>query len=257
VLALDISPRSRAALEMAAALAVELDVELAGLFVEDIDLLHLGGLPFTREVGFLTTVSRPIDLEYLELALRREAEEARRLLAEAAAVRRLRWSFQIVRGQIASELFALAGEPDLIVLGKGARRGLRPLGASLAEAECGPCAARPVLALFDGSPAARRALDLAGLLARANRAELHLLLSGATDEEFSRNAAEAGELLRRAAIAALSFRRVASGEIGELVKAAREAGAGMLVLNGDGRLRGGEGFSSLLNEIDCPVVLVG
>ena len=33
-------------------------------------------------------------------------------------------------------------------------------------------------------------------------------------------------------------------------------GAGVLVLNGDRRFRGGEGFSILLNEIDCPVILV-
>jgi hypothetical protein len=30
-----------------------------------------------------------------------------------------------------------------------------------------------------------------------------------------------------------------------------------LVLNGDRRFREGEGFATLLNEIDCPVVLVG
>ena len=33
--------------------------------------------------------------------------------------------------------------------------------------------------------------------------------------------------------------------------------APVLVLNGDERFRGGEGFAILLNEIDCPVILVG
>src|SRR5512143_1804987 len=47
--ALDESPRSAAALTAAADLAAGLDAELAGLFVEDISLQHLIGLPFARE----------------------------------------------------------------------------------------------------------------------------------------------------------------------------------------------------------------
>lgn len=257
LLALDISPRSRAALEMAAALAAELDAELAGLFVEDVDLLRLGGLPFTREVGFFSSVSRPIGLEEVEQALRREAEEVRRLLAEAAAGRRLRWSYRVARGRIATELFALAGEPDLIVLGKRSRLGLRPLGQLLAESECKPGAAGPVVAVFDGTPAAHRALDLAGGLARATCAELRLLVPSATDDDFFRLAAEAKILLAHAEVSAPGCRRIVSTDIAELAGAVREAGAGVLVITGDGRLRGGEGFATLLNEIDCPVVLAG
>ncbi|HLF98216.1 MAG TPA: universal stress protein [Methylococcaceae bacterium] len=257
LLALDISPRSRAALEMAATLAAELDVELAGLFVEDVDLLRLGGLPFTREVGFLSCVSRPIGLEEVEQALRREGEEVRRLLAEAAARQSLRWSYRVARGRIATELFALAGEPDLIVLGKRARLGFRPLAPSLAAGECRPGAAGPVVAVFDGTPEARRALELAGGLARASCAELRLLVPAATDEAFFRLAAEAKTLLARAKAAAPACRRIVSGDIAELARAAREADAGVLVIVGDGRFRGGEGFATLLNEIDCPVVLAG
>lgn len=257
LLALDISPRSRAALEMAAALAANLDAELAGLFVEDIDLLSLGGLPFTREIGFLSNVSRPIGLEEVEQALRREAEEVRHLLAEAAARQRLRWSYRVARGRIATELFALAGEPDLIVLGKRSRLGLRPLDQSLAETGCKPGAAGPVVAVFDGTPAARRALELAGGLARATFTELRLLVPSATDEGFFRLAAEAKTLLAVAGIAVPACRRIVSTDIAGLAKAVREAGGGVLVITGDGRFRGGADFATLLNEIDCPVVLAG
>ena len=51
VVGLDAGPRDRAALEAAAQLAARMQAELVGLFVEDIDLLHLAGLPFAREVG--------------------------------------------------------------------------------------------------------------------------------------------------------------------------------------------------------------
>lgn len=257
LLALDISPRSRAALEMAAALAAELDVELAGLFVEDIDLLRLSGLPFARELGIFSPDPQPMAMHDMERALRREAEEVQRLLAEAAARLRLRWSFQVARGRIVTELFAQADEFDLIVLGKCARSGLRLVGDSLAEMESKPKAAHPVVAVFDNSAAACRALGLSARLARASGANLQVLATAATAEACARHIDEAKALLAQAGFAAPACRCLISGKIAELSRAVRQAGAGLLVLDGDGRFRSGEGFAALLNEIDCPVILVG
>jgi nucleotide-binding universal stress UspA family protein len=256
VLALDFSPRSQAALTLAAALAIELDAELAGLFVEDVDLLHVGSLPFTREVGLLSAVSRPVNLQEVELALRREAEVARRLLAEAASRARLRWSFRVARGRIATELFGLVSDPDLIVLGKRARVGMRLLGDALKHAPTGSTTPGPVLAVCDGSSSGRRALQLAARQARTAGAELHLLLPAASAQEFTHRATEAIALLRDSGPAP-SCCRLIMDNIGDIAAAACCAGASVLVLNGDGRLRGGADFATLLNEIDCPVLLVG
>lgn len=247
ILALDISPRSRAALELAALLAAEHDAELAGLFVEDLNLLHLCSLPFTREVGLLSPMSRPLALQEMEQTLRREAEAARRLLGEAAARARLRWSFQVARGRIAQELFALAAEPDLIVLGKRPRMGVRPL-------EQAPARSGPVVAVYDGTPSGQRALQQAARLARAAGAELQLLVPAASDQAFMRLANEAAA---QSAGAGPACRRLAGNDVATIAAAARLAAASVLVLNGDGRLRGGAGFATLLNEVDCPVLLVG
>ncbi|OGV73049.1 MAG: hypothetical protein A3B82_06020 [Methylophilales bacterium RIFCSPHIGHO2_02_FULL_57_10] len=256
LLALDISPRSRAALETAAALAGELDVELAGLFVEDINLLRLSELSFTREIGTFSNVSRPIGLEQVEQALRREADEVQRLLAETAARLRLRWSFHVRRGQIATELFAQAGEFDLVVLGKRARLGLRPFDEEMAGVERRLKDSSPVLAVFDGSASAHRALELALRLAEAIGAELRLLVPAATDDAFSRHVTEANALLAHAGINPPTCRRIAKAGVELLATVAREEDCGVLVLNSDGQLRRPEGFATLLNEIDCPVVLV-
>lgn len=256
LLALDISPRSRSALEAAAALAGELDAELAGLFVEDVNLLRLSELPFTREIGSFSSVSRPIGLEQVEQALRREADEVQRLLAETAVRLRLRWSFHVARGQIAAELFAQAGEFDLVVLGKRARLGLRPFGEEMAGVGRRLKDSSPVLAVFDGSASAHQVLELALRLAEARGAELRLLVPAATDEAFSRCVAEAKGVLARAGINAPACRRIATAGIELLAAVAREEGCGVLLLSGDGRLRCAEGFATMLNEIDCPVVLV-
>ena len=50
LVAIDTSPHGSAALEAAARLATELRAELEGLFIEDINLLRLAGLPFAREI---------------------------------------------------------------------------------------------------------------------------------------------------------------------------------------------------------------
>src|SRR5215207_6945347 len=54
LVALDMSPHSEAALAAAAELAVALGLELRGLYVEDINLLRLCGLPFGIEYGSFT-----------------------------------------------------------------------------------------------------------------------------------------------------------------------------------------------------------
>ncbi|HEU0188295.1 MAG TPA: universal stress protein [Gallionellaceae bacterium] len=258
VLALDLSPRSRVALEMAAVLAAALDVELVGVFVEDINLLHLCGLPFTREVGLFSPGLRRFSVQEVERELNREAADVRQQLADTAARLGLRWSFQVARGQIAAELFALANEPDLVVLGKRARTGAMSLGDFFAApgraATQLVAASGAVLAVYDGSPTGRRALELARQIAAANGRELKVLVEAASDSEYAQREIE---IKARLSGTAALYRRIASVEPRSLAAAGRQEKAGVLVLGSDGRFRGGEGFYILLNELDCPVVLVG
>ena len=52
---------SPSAMSLATQLAHSMRLELLGLFIEDIDLLHFAGLPFAREVGLPTATSRQLD----------------------------------------------------------------------------------------------------------------------------------------------------------------------------------------------------
>jgi hypothetical protein len=92
--------------------------------VEDIELLHWAGLPFTREVGLVAPGSRPLDVKVMERTLRTLAKESREALAEIAAGTSLRWSFRVARGSMA-ELLAAAAEADLLVARAAGMR-LRP-----------------------------------------------------------------------------------------------------------------------------------
>ena len=73
LVALDASRESDAALAAAAELAQQLDAELMGLFIEDIDLLNLAALPFSREVAVLSLSGRGLDPERVARELRSKA----------------------------------------------------------------------------------------------------------------------------------------------------------------------------------------
>jgi hypothetical protein len=121
------APLNRAAAEAAAAIAGSIEGELAGLFVENVDLLHLAALPFTREVGFPSAETRELDVERMERVLRAVAGEANRLLGMVAARARLRWSFRVTRGVFAAELASAAERADLVLV--PGRAGRVPGGA--------------------------------------------------------------------------------------------------------------------------------
>jgi hypothetical protein len=118
------APLDRAALEMAAGIAGRIEGELAGLFVENVDLFHLAALPFTREVGLTSIASREIDVVRMERSLKAVAGEAHRLLEAVAARARVRWSFNVIRGVLADEVAGAAARADLVLV-PGGRRGSR------------------------------------------------------------------------------------------------------------------------------------
>jgi len=252
--ALDESPRSAAALTAAAALAAELDAELAGLFVEDIDLQHLIGLPFAREFSVLTGAGRPLSQTDMERTWRREAETMQRLLAEAAGRLRLRWSFRVARGRVFAEMNTLAQAFDLIVLGK--RTGFAVMSVAKPPARMMGLRPQvgPVLVLFDDRSATSPSLDLAARLARHNDAELVLLIKAGNQDEFEAACSLAQTALKERGLSG----RCAwlSGINGaSLIQTVRREHAGCLVLADKERYLTQAGFNRMLDELECPIVL--
>ncbi|MBI3433029.1 MAG: universal stress protein [Hydrogenophilales bacterium] len=254
--ALDESPRSTAALTAAADLAAGLDAELAGLFVEDINLQHLIGLPFAREFSLLSGVGRPLSQDDVERTWRREAETLQRLLAEAAGSLRLRWSFHVARGRVSAEMNTLAQAFDLIVLGR--RSGIQVMTVSRTAARHAGNRPRtgPVLVLLDEGSISARSLDLGVMLARRHGAELLLLIDAENEDAYRVTCAAAQTALKA---------RETSGRcvwlIGingsKLIQVARREEAGCLVLPDKERFLRTEGLDRVLDEIECPIVLTG
>ncbi|HSJ80251.1 MAG TPA: hypothetical protein VK910_03475 [Thiobacillus sp.] len=252
--ALDESPRSAAALIAAVALAAELDAELAGLFVEDIDLQHLSGLPFAREFSVLTGAGIPLLPDEVERIWRREEKAMQRLLAEAANRSQLRWSFRVARGKVAAEINTLAQALDLIVLGKRTGIGVMAVVQTTARLADVQPKAGPVLVLFEDLPTSARSLETGAMLARSNGADLVLLIKDG-DEDAYRAACAAAQAVLKALGTAGRCVRLNAVEGDNLIQAARSERAGCLVLAGRERFLSQAGFERMLDAIECPVVL--
>lgn len=248
------------ALAAAAQLAQSAGAELAALFVEDINLLRLAELPFALEIGTASATMRPFAAPDVERALKRQAGELRRTLAEMAHAAQLDWTFGMVRGRPVSVLLEAAGEGDLVVLASSMVRTFAHAGLASAMRSAlsatlpgkKPRRARPVAAALQPGPNALRVLAAAQQLAQASAAELMLYLAGEQDAEFFAMVdawlGERGITARVKPLNELAPEQVAKLAAGEDLN--------VLFWPGDGVQEMAAEVEALLNAISCPLVVV-
>jgi nucleotide-binding universal stress UspA family protein len=268
LVALDASTHSLAALEAAADLAAALEAELLGLFVEDENLLHLAGLPFAQEVHAPWAASREMSSDRMEKDLRLQAAQARRALQAAAERVQARWSFRTVRGQVTPAVLAAALEVDLVAMGRIGRPVSRHnrLGStarataasthrSVLLMQQGGDLSYPILVTFDGSPAAWQALLAAAKLAGAGGDDLNVLILCESPEAVGQLKDEVRNWLGQRDLRA-HYSWLPQATTGGLIKLIQAAADCVLVLGGDNPLLEANAIQELLDETDCPVLLV-
>ncbi|MFO7631039.1 MAG: universal stress protein [Caldilinea sp.] len=118
LVALDTSPYSTAALVAAAEVAAALNLELRGIYVEDVNLLHLCGLPFGLEIGSFTAKPRRLEQTRMERDFRVQATLLRKSMADIAGRQRISWSFKVVRGGVTQELLSAGSSAQMVSLGR-------------------------------------------------------------------------------------------------------------------------------------------
>lgn len=190
---LDAAPVSRAFLELSADLASWFEAPLAGLFIEDEDLLSFADLPFAREVSLGGAALRDISRQHVQRHYRAQARLVRRHLETVAAERRVACSFEMKRGRCVLEVHAAAERSDLVVafpalgamaggsaegpskhLLRGPVAGLLTLPKRLVGTGTGP-----LVAVQSGSPIGTQTLQIAGrIAARSGRPFYRLSASG-------------------------------------------------------------------------------
>lgn len=123
------APGHAARPEAVARLARELEADLLGLFLEDVELLRFASLPFAREVGLASALPMTMSLAGLERQMRAQA----RMLEEALAAvlgPSAGWAFRVERSSPASAVQAALAEghaPALLIPPGGNLRAERKL----------------------------------------------------------------------------------------------------------------------------------
>ncbi|MBM3491105.1 MAG: hypothetical protein FJX68_11770 [Alphaproteobacteria bacterium] len=194
MVALDAHAWDLDALEQVAELALELHAELAGLFVEDINLFRLCELP-GGEVSLASGSLRRPEREAMERDLRGQAEMARRTLERVAVQRRLAWSFRVTRGRTEETVLGAAGEADLVALARR-HRGFR----QAASHERVGRQRQAVAAHYRGGEGAKRVLDVALRAAARTGGRLLVLLPDDDPAAAGRLEAEIAAVLASSAI---------------------------------------------------------
>ena len=250
VMALDTASSVLPAIEAAAGLALGLNAELAGLFIEDERLLRFAGLPFAREFGFASARARPLAPAAVEHALRAQAEQLRRLLAATAERLSLAWTLEVVRGEVLRSALERAETSDLLVLGRseyswpGTHRRSDPAQRFPA------LAARPVAVVFDGSAAALRALSIGSTLAGVTGSELTVLVPVTGAQTFNDLRQRAVKHLAHGTAA--SYFYLPDSSPGSIIRTARDRHFGVLLWPGCAEnLKPAE-----WSELPCPVVVL-
>jgi nucleotide-binding universal stress UspA family protein len=267
LIGLDTSHHSLAALRAAAALAGSLGADLHGLFVEDVKLLQLAELPVAREVQFPFARRGRLSPRRMRRQLRAQARQARQALASMCKERGIEWSFQVVRGEVSTQILNEAEKADLLCVGRASRPLVQRSGlGSTAFAAAGAVSRSvllvsrgteidsPVVVFYDGSTEMRPSLLLASELADQIDGLLSVVVpasaAGSSKEVQERITTELdgeGLLVR--------YRELSGSGLRSIVNAIHTEGAGLLVI--DRSYLPAHGLREFLADVDCPVLLVG
>jgi nucleotide-binding universal stress UspA family protein len=270
LVALDASPHSLVALEAAVDLAARFQAELAGLFVEDVNLLRVADLSFVREVGLFSATRRRVDSGEIERQIRVQSRRVRRVFALALERARVRWSFRVVRGTVLSEVLAAASEADMIVLGKAGWslirrrqlgstvRGILPdhFGLALILKE-GTCLGVPLAIVYDGSPAAERALIAADTLRQSsNDRQALIVLILARERQRAQALRDQAASRLGEEVEGVLYRTLTSANVLQLVDILQTEECGTLVIPARSSALHDSTIVTLLEHLDLPVLLV-
>jgi nucleotide-binding universal stress UspA family protein len=266
LIGLDTSHHSLAALRAAAELARSLGAELHGLFVEDVNLLRMAELPMAQELQFPFATRARMSPTRMRRQLRAQAQQARQALSSICKQERIEWSFRVVRGDVSAEVLEEAAKADLLCVGRASRPVMhQPNIGSTAEAAATGAPRSvllisrdkrihpPIAVLYEGSPDTEQALLLASRLAQDMGGLLSVLVPAAASDSAEEIQKRITEGLDAEGLV-IRYRELAGSGVISLIDAGQTEGTGLLVMSI--ALLPPDSIKKLLNEVDCPVLLL-
>lgn len=241
-----------ALLELAASLARSQGAQLSALFIEDINLFHLAGLPFATEVDRVTSAELKFDVDRIGSASARRIKRIRQQLDELAKKSELTVSLTVVRGHYLAEAMAASATMDLLLLDRP--RGNRSLTVKTIPAKK---FSPPVWAIYDGMDGSERALKLAIDIAISQKSGLNIILQRQSENGIAELEQQAKDLFAGNNLASHFFIQ-SSRSYDSILQYVLERGCSIVVLRADRSDPETSQSAALLfaDRLGCPVLLV-
>lgn len=256
VVTLDASESGRPVLETAVRLATVLGAKLEGVFVEDINLIRLEGLPFLRELRTWSLAEEKISTQRMQRELRALARQAERMLEQAAREKDIPWSFQIWRGHAGAASLTQAFGADILSQGRaGSLISSRMRTRSHARAHRYKDAIAAISVLFSHSEQAARAMTTACRLAKDPAARLTVLLPDDPAEDIE-GLKEKARIILDAHNQPASFVQLAGSDMQTLNRMVSTRGICIFITEAKHPLLQEAGIDQCLDILSCPVLLV-
>jgi hypothetical protein len=244
-------PQSQRLLELGARIASQLQAELEGVFIEDVALCRLAGLPFLRELKRDSFTEERLDAERLRKEWRTMAKMAREALESSATSAGLDWSFRVWRGEFENDLPNLALESQMLLLGRLATPTPSRFSAKRGPAHTGPLKLGVIL---DSDTAMEKLLEAAGDLSRKPEIQLILFLtpdvkedkSGSFEQRLKENDPQHYNILVQ----------VQDRDPATLIASLKAAACDLLMISATSELLRGQSMKRRLSELPYPVVVV-
>jgi len=256
VVTLDASESSRPALETTVRLATILGAELEGVFVEDINLIRLAGLPFLREVRPWSLTEEDLSSQRMQRELRALARHAEHMLEQAARETGVNWSFRVWRGRTEAESLSTAFDADVLSLYRGSSLlSCRDRLAPKPHVQPAQYTAQSISVLFSVSEQATKALTAACHLANDLDVHLIILLPNTKTGDVLKLQKKAGAILDSYAQRA-RFVLLAATDALSLAQAMSTSGDTVLIAAAGHPILQRGGLDQCLEALSCPLLLV-
>jgi hypothetical protein len=128
ILTVDAISYSNKTVDLAIAIAAIGEGHLQGLFIEDVDMLSVAELPFTKEISFHTARARLTDLHSTQRSLRSLADKFRRYLEQSAQASKVACSYDYRQGRMLDIGTDAGSDISFIVIGQGRANRLKSHG---------------------------------------------------------------------------------------------------------------------------------
>ena len=269
LVAVDASPHSEAALEAAGELAARFDAELLGLFVEDLNVLRLAGLPFTEELGLFSARRRRLSQRDVKRQLRIQARQAQETFAVVIERAGVAGEFHVVHGAVSREILKASQEADIVLLGKvgmskpqegrlgsTARRLMAEAPGMTMILQDGARLGAPVVLVYDGSPLAQKALRAALTLLEDEAEPALTVLTTGGGVKTCRRLREEIEAELAGRPLPVRYRMLSASTAEKVAYRIKMEERGTLVLPAKQTLLENDVLLDLIADLDVPVLLV-